>query len=168
MLVWPALVLNYFGQGALILRDGAAAVNPFYSMAPQAPLPLLVLLSTAATVIASQAVISGAFSLTREAVQLDLLPRVRVLQTSEEAKGQIFVPAANMFLFVCVVLFVLALPSSAALASAYGVAVLGTMIVHHLAGRAGGALHVELVLVARGAAVRHCSCWWRWRSSPAT
>jgi len=134
LLVWPALVLNYFGQGALILRDGAAAVNPFYSMAPQALLPLLVALSTVATVIASQAVISGAFSLTREAVQLDLLPRVRVLQTSEDAKGQIFVPAANMFLFVCVILFVLSFRSSAALASAYGVAVLGTMIVTTLLG----------------------------------
>ena len=148
VLVWPALLLNYFGQGALILRDGAAAVNPFYSMAPQALLPLLVLLSTAATVIASQAVISGAFSLTREAVQLDLLPRVRVLQTSEEAKGQIFVPAANMFLFVCVILFVLGFQSSAALASAYGVAVLGTMIVTTLLG----------TLVAR--AMWNWS-WWR-------
>ncbi len=112
MLVWPALVLNYFGQGALILRDGSAAVNPFYSLAPQMTLPLLVILSTLATVIASQAVISGSFSLTREAVQLDLLPRVRVLQTSEEAKGQIFVPAANTFLFVAVVLFVLTFRSS--------------------------------------------------------
>ena len=148
VLVWPALVLNYFGQGALILRDGAAAANPFYSMAPQALLPLLVLLATVATVIASQAVISGAFSLTREAVQLDLLPRVRVLQTSEEAKGQIFVPAANMFLFVCVVLFVLAFQSSAALASAYGVAVLGTMIVTTLLG----------ILVSR--AMWNWS-WWR-------
>ena len=114
MLVWPALVLNYFGQGALVLRDGAAAANPFYSLAPQAVLPLLVMLSTAATVIASQAVISGAFSLTREAVQLDLLPRVRVLQTSEEAKGQIFVPAANMLpVRVPWCLFVLGFGSSA-------------------------------------------------------
>jgi len=148
VLVWPALLLNYFGQGALILRDGAAASNPFYSMAPLALLPLLVLLSTVATVIASQAVISGAFSLTREAVHLDLLPRVRVLQTSEEAKGQIFVPSANTFLFVCVVLFVLGFRSSAALASAYGVAVLGTMIVTTLLG----------ILVAR--AMWKWS-WWR-------
>ncbi|HET9862782.1 MAG TPA: KUP/HAK/KT family potassium transporter [Steroidobacteraceae bacterium] len=134
LLVWPALVLNYFGQGALILRNGAAAVNPFFSLTPHATLPLLVLLATAATVVASQAVISGAYSLTREAVQLDLLPRVRVLQTSEAAKGQIFVPAANVFLFVCVVLFVLAFRSSAALASAYGVAVLGTMLCTTLLG----------------------------------
>jgi KUP system potassium uptake protein len=105
---------------------------------------LLVLLSTAATVIASQAVISGAFSLTREAVQLDLLPRVRVMQTSEEAQGQIFVPAANMFLFVCVILFVIAFRSSAALASAYGVAVMGTMFVTTILG----------ILVARS--------MWKW------
>jgi KUP system potassium uptake protein len=146
ILVWPALVLNYFGQGALILGSATPIANPFYSLAPQGTLPLLVLLSTAATVIASQAVISGAFSLTREAVQLDLLPRVRVMQTSEEAQGQIFVPAANMFLFVCVVLFVLAFRSSAALASAYGVAVMGTMFVTTLLG----------VIVAR-------SMWkWSW------
>jgi KUP system potassium uptake protein len=148
VLVWPALVLNYFGQGALILRDGAAAVNPFYTMAPQMALPFLVLLATLATVIASQAVISGAFSLTREAVQLDLLPRVRVLQTSEEAKGQIFVPAANAFLFVAVILFVLTFRSSAALASAYGVAVLGTMMVTTMLG----------IIVARG--IWNWS-WWK-------
>ena len=146
VLVWPALLLNYFGQGALVLRDGAAATNPFYLLAPQAALPLLVILSTAASVIASQAVISGAFSLTREAVQLDLLPRVRIMQTSEETKGQIYVPAANGFLFVCVCLFVLAFQSSAALTSAYGVAVLGTMICTTVLG----------VLVAR-------SMWkWSW------
>ena len=134
MLVWPALVLNYFGQGALIIHAGTAIANPFYAMVPQKLLPLLVLLATAATVIASQAVISGAFSLTREAVQLDLLPRVRVQQTSADARGQIFVPAANLFLFVSVILFVLAFRSSAALASAYGVAVMGTMFVTTLLG----------------------------------
>ena len=146
ILVWPALILNYFGQGALILSSGGAIANPFYALAPEGTLSFLVLLSTAATVIASQAVISGAFSLTREAVQLDLLPRVRVLQTSAEAKGQIFVPAANGFLFVCVILFVLAFQSSSALASAYGVAVMGTMYVTTLLG----------ILVAR-------SMWnWSW------
>jgi KUP system potassium uptake protein len=117
-------------------------------MAPQWSVYPLIALATAASVIASQAVISGAFSLTREAAQLDLLPRVRVLQTSAEAKGQIFVPAANIFLFVCVVLFVLTFRSSAALASAYGVAVLGTMICTTLLG----------VLVAR--AMWNWS-WWR-------
>jgi KUP system potassium uptake protein len=81
-LVWPALLINYFGQGALLLQSTTPIANPFYALAPQALLPALVLLSTAATVIASQATISGAFSVTREAVQLDLLPRVRVLQTS--------------------------------------------------------------------------------------
>jgi len=146
VLVWPALVLNYFGQGALVLQNGAAAVNPFYLMVPQTGLPLLVILSMAASVIASQAVISGAFSLTREAVQLDLLPRVRVLQTSEEAKGQIYVPAASGFLFVCVCLFVVVFQSSAALGSAYGVAVLGTMICTTLLG----------ILVARS------MCKWSW------
>jgi KUP system potassium uptake protein len=146
VLVWPALVLNYFGQGALILGSHGAISSPFYALAPEGTLPFLVLLSTAATVIASQAVISGAFSLTREAVQLDLLPRVRVLQTSAESKGQIFVPAANGFLFVCVILFVLAFQSSSALASAYGVAVMGTMYVTTLLG----------ILVAR-------SMWnWSW------
>ena len=87
VLVWPALLINYFGQGALLLQSTAPIANPFYALAPQALLPALVLLSTAATVIASQATISGAFSVTREAVQLDLLPRVRVLQTSAEAHG---------------------------------------------------------------------------------
>ena len=87
VLVWPALVINYFGQGALLLQSATPIANPFYALAPQALLPALVLLSTAATVIASQATISGAFSVTREAVQLDLLPRVRVLQTSAEAQG---------------------------------------------------------------------------------
>jgi KUP system potassium uptake protein len=134
VLVWPALVLNYFGQGALLLHAGTAIANPFYALVPQKLLPLLVLLATAATVIASQAVISGAYSLTREAAQLDLLPRVRVQQTSADARGQIFVPAANLFLFVCVVLFVLAFRSSAALAAAYGVAVMGTMFVTTLLG----------------------------------
>jgi KUP system potassium uptake protein len=134
LLVWPALVLNYFGQGALLIHAGTAVANPFYAMVPQNLLPVLVLLATAATVIASQAVISGAFSLTREAVQLDLLPRVRVQQTSADAHGQIFVPAANLFLFVCVILFVLTFQSSSALASAYGVAVMGTMFVTTLLG----------------------------------
>jgi KUP system potassium uptake protein len=146
MLVWPALLLNYFGQGALVIHANTAISNPFYAMVPQQLLPLLVLLATAATVIASQAVISGAYSLTREAVQLDLLPRVRVQQTSADARGQIFVPAANLFLFVCVILFVLTFRSSAALASAYGVAVMGTMFVTTLLG----------ILVAR-------SMWkWSW------
>src|SRR6185295_4135153 len=134
VLVWPALVLNYFGQGALLLSSGGSIANTFYALAPQGTLPFLVLLSTAATVIASQAVISGAFSLTREAVQLDLLPRVRVLQTSAETKGQIFVPAANLFMFVAVVMFVVGFGSSSALSAAYGASVVGTMLITTLLG----------------------------------
>jgi KUP system potassium uptake protein len=134
VLVWPALVINYFGQGAMLLGPNAAISNPFYTLAPPALLPALVLLSTMATVIASQATISGAFSVTREAVQLDLLPRVRVLQTSDVALGQIYVPAANLFMFVAVVTFVLAFGSSSALSAAYGASVVGTMIITTLLG----------------------------------
>ena len=133
-LVAPALVLNYFGQGALLLQSTVPVGNPFYALAPSGLLPALVLLSTVATVIASQATISGAFSVTREAVQLDLLPRVRVLQTSDIAKGQIYVPAANLFMFVAVVMFVLAFGSSSALSAAYGASVVGTMLVTTLLG----------------------------------
>jgi KUP system potassium uptake protein len=133
-LVWPALLINYFGQGALLLHAATPIANPFYALAPHALLPALVLLSTAATVIASQATISGAFSVTREAVQLDLLPRVRVLQTSAEAHGQIYVPAANLFMFVAVVLFVVGFGSSSALSAAYGASVVGTMLITTLLG----------------------------------
>jgi KUP system potassium uptake protein len=128
-LVWPALLLNYFGQGALILSAGAPIANPFFALAPQGMLPGLVLLATAATVIASQANISGAFSVTRQAVQLDLLPRVAILQTSADERGQIYVPAANGVMFIAVVFFVLAFGSSDALSGAYGAAVIGTMMI---------------------------------------
>lgn len=134
VLVWPALVINYFGQGALLLSSGAPVENPFYALSPQGLLPLLVLLSTAATVIASQATISGAFSVTREAVQLDLLPRVRVLQTSATTLGQIYVPSANIFMFIAVVLFVITFGSSSALSAAYGASVVGTMLITTLLG----------------------------------
>jgi KUP system potassium uptake protein len=134
VLVWPALLINYFGQGALLLQSATPIANPFYALAPQALLPALVLLSTAATVIASQATISGAFSVTREAVQLDLLPRVRVLQTSAEAHGQIYVPAANLFMLIAVVLFVIGFGSSTALSAAYGASVVGTMLITTLLG----------------------------------
>jgi KUP system potassium uptake protein len=133
ILVWPALLLNYFGQGALLLQ-AHAPVHPFFALAPQSLLPALVLLSTAATVIASQATISGAFSVTREAVQLDLLPRVRVLQTSAETHGQIYVPSANLFMFVAVVAFVMTFGSSSALSAAYGASVVGTMFITTLLG----------------------------------
>jgi KUP system potassium uptake protein len=134
VLVWPALLINYFGQGALLLQSAAPIVNPFYALAPQSLLPFLVLLSTAATVIASQATISGAFSVTREAVQLDLLPRVRVLQTSAEAQGQIYVPAANLFMLLAVVMFVVGFGSSSGLSAAYGASVVGTMLITTLLG----------------------------------
>jgi KUP system potassium uptake protein len=132
--VWPSLLLNYFGQGALALSAQGTLINPFFSMAPPALLPLFVLLSTAATVIASQATISGAFSVTRMAVQLDLLPRVTVIQTSEKAHGQIYVPAANTFMLIAAIGFVLAFRSSSALSSAYGASVVCTMFIGSILG----------------------------------
>jgi KUP system potassium uptake protein len=133
-LVWPALLLNYFGQGALMLEAQTELLNPFFALAPSSVLPLLVILATAATIIASQATISGAFSLTRQAVQLDLLPRVQILQTSPDERGQIYVPAVNLFLFLAVVSFVLVFRSSDALMAAYGAAVIGTMTITTLLG----------------------------------
>jgi len=122
-LVMPALVINYFGQGALLLADPAAVENPFYLMAPSwARLPL-VLLATAATVIASQALITAAFSVTKQTMQLGLLPRMRVVHTSVRDLGQIYVPAVNWGLYACIVLAVVLFKSSSALASAYGIAV---------------------------------------------
>jgi KUP system potassium uptake protein len=122
-LVMPALVINYFGQGALLLANPAAVENPFYLMAPAwARLPL-VFLATAATVIASQALITAAFSVTKQAMQLGLLPRMRVLHTSVRDLGQIYVPFVNWGLFVFIVLAVALFKSSSALASAYGIAV---------------------------------------------
>jgi len=128
-LVWPALLLNYFGQGALLLRTPAAVTDPLYGLVPQQFLPAMVVLATAATVIASQAVISSAFSITRQAIQLDFLPRMRVLQTSAETHGQIYVPVVNHMLMLAVALFVFAFGSSDALAAAYGAAVAGTMFI---------------------------------------
>ena len=127
-LVLPALVLNYFGQGAMLLQDPEAARNPFYLLAPGWALLPLVALSTLATVIASQAVISGAFSLTRQAIQLGYIPRMQIQHTSSHEQGQIYIPAVNWALMVGVVLLVLGFESSGALASAYGVAVTGTML----------------------------------------
>ncbi|AWY43157.1 potassium transporter Kup [Pseudomonas putida] len=128
ILVLPALVLNYFGQGALLLGDPEAARNPFYLLAPSWALIPLVALSTMATVIASQAVISGAFSLTRQAIQLGYIPRMHIRHTSSAEQGQIYIGAVNWSLMVGVVLLVLGFESSNALASAYGVAVTGTML----------------------------------------
>jgi KUP system potassium uptake protein len=128
--VFPALTLNYLGQGALILHKAASVANPFFLLAPGwAQLPL-VILATVATVIASQSVISGAFSVTGQAVQLGFLPRLTIRHTSAEEVGQIYVPGVNGMLFVAVVGLVIGFGSSAALANAYGVAVTGTFILN--------------------------------------
>src|SRR5689334_4494589 len=137
--VLPALVLNYFGQGALILRDKAAIENPFFRMAPDWGLFPLVLLSTAATVIASQAVISGAFSLSRQAIQLGLMPPLDIFQTSTRAHGQIYIPQINWLLLIAVLALVLGFQSSSGLASAYGFAVTGTMAITSVL--AGSVMH---------------------------
>jgi KUP system potassium uptake protein len=127
--VLPALVLDYFGQGALILGDKTAIENPFFRMVPDWGLFPLVLLSTAATVIASQAVISGAFSLSRQAIQLGLMPPLDLFQTSTRERGQIYIPQVNWLLLIAVLALVLGFQSSSALASAYGFAVTGTMTI---------------------------------------
>jgi KUP system potassium uptake protein len=128
-LVYPCLTLNYLGQGALLLGDPAAATNPFFLMAPEwARLPL-VLLATAATIIASQAVISGAFSVTHQAIQLGFLPRLKTDHTSAKALGQIYIPAVNWGLLAMVILLVLGFRESSRLASAYGIAVTGTRLI---------------------------------------
>ena len=126
--VMPALALNYLGQGALLMRDPAALDNPFFRLFPASWLLPVVGLATLASVIASQAVISGAFSLTKEAIQLGLLPRMQVHYTSEQAMGQVYLPAINWVLLVAVLLAVLGFESSSALASAYGIAVTITML----------------------------------------
>ena len=127
-LVFPALLLNYFGQGALLITNPEAISNPFYLLAPTWALYPLLIISTLATVIASQAVISGAFSMTRQAIQLGYCPRMSVLHTSGEEIGQVYVPAINWLLMFAVFILVLTFKSSTALASAYGLAVTGTMI----------------------------------------
>jgi len=127
--VLPALVLNYLGQGALLLHDPAAIENPFYRMAPAWAIYPLVALATAATVIASQAVISGAFSITREAIQLGYSPRMEVQHTSEKEIGQIYMPAINGALLIAVIALVFEFRSSTSLAAAYGIAVTGTMVI---------------------------------------
>jgi KUP system potassium uptake protein len=126
--VFPALLLNYFGQGALLLSHPAAIENPFYLLAPTWALYPLLILSTLATVIASQSVISGAFSLTRQAIQLGYSPRMNILHTSGDEMGQIYIPAVNWLLMVSVFILVLSFKSSTALAAAYGLAVTGTMV----------------------------------------
>ena len=128
-LVLPALLLNYFGQGALILRSPVEVAHPFFHLAPSWFLYPLVIISTAATVIASQAVISGAFSLTGQAVALDEFPRVRILQTSGAEIGQIYIPVINWLLMLCCIGLVISFRSSGGLAGAYGIAVTTTMVI---------------------------------------
>ena len=134
ILVLPCLVLNYFGQGALILNNPSYTVNPFYHLTPDWALYPMVILATLATIIASQAIISGAFSLTFQAVQLGYLPRLRILHTSEEERGQIYMPQVNWILFMATVAVVLGFQSSNNLAAAYGVAVSTTMVITTILG----------------------------------
>ena len=127
MVVLPALLLNYFGQGALLLRSPAAVSNPFYLLAPAWALVPVLVIATIAAIVASQALISGAFSLARQSIQLGYLPRMTIVQTSHEEYGQIYMPQINTALMVGTVLIVLSFRSSAALGAAYGIAVTGTM-----------------------------------------
>jgi KUP system potassium uptake protein len=128
--VLPALILNYMGQGALLFRDGASAlVSPFYNLAPDALQLPLVVLATAAAVIASQAVISGAFSVTQQAIQLGFIPRLRIEHTSASTAGQIYIPLVNWALMIMVILLVLFFRTSSNLTSAYGIAVTGAMLI---------------------------------------
>ncbi len=131
-LVLPALLINYFGQGALLLSNPAAIENPFYLLAPNWALYPLLVLSTAATVIASQAVISGAFSITQQAIQLGYSPRLRIQHTSESEIGQIYLPAINWLLLASVIVLVIGFKSSSNIAAAYGIAVTGTMLITNI------------------------------------
>ena len=133
-IVLPSLALNYFGQGALVIADPRAIENPFFLMFPEWALIPMVALATIATVIASQAVITGAYSLTRQAIQLGLMPRFEIQHTSEAHSGQIYIPKINLMLFLAVMLLVLLFRSSSALASAYGISVTGTMVVTAMMG----------------------------------
>ncbi|MBV8759907.1 MAG: potassium transporter Kup [Deltaproteobacteria bacterium] len=130
LVVFPGLILNYFGQGALYLEEGTKVTNPFYDLVSGGPFLIpMIILATMAAIIASQALISGAFSLTNQAVQLGYVPRVTVVHTSHRAEGQIYIPEVNWLLMVASVALVLAFKSSSALAAAYGIAVTGTMAI---------------------------------------
>ncbi len=155
LLVLPALTLNYLAQGSLILRSPKAVENPFFLLLPAWGQLPMVLLATVATVIASQSVISGAFSVTQQAVQLGFLPRLTIRHTSEREVGQVYAPAINLSLFATVVVIVVGFGSSAALASAYGVAVTGTFILNTILFLAVARLlwHKPKRLIALGAAV---------------
>jgi len=129
ILVGPSLVMNYFGQGALLLSKPDAIVNPFFLLAPGWALIPLLILATLATVIASQAVISGVFSLTRQAVRMGYLPPMRIIYTSDEESGQIYIPVVNWLLYFAVLIAIVSFKHSSNLASAYGIVVTGTMVI---------------------------------------
>ncbi len=143
----PGLLLNYLGQGALLLRDPSAAANPFYEMAPEWALYPLIVLSTAAAVIASQALITGAFSLTMQAVQLGFCPRLTIRHTSADARGQVYLPFVNWALMLSCIALVLGFTSSSNLAAAYGVSITSTMLI----------TTILFYVIAR----------WRWKWNPA-
>ena len=128
-MVLPALLINYFGQGALVLREPASVANPFYLLAPKAFLIPLLIIATSAAIVASQALISGAFSLTQQAVQLGYSPRVTIVHTSKEQAGQIYIPEVNKLMMIGTLLLVLGFRTSTALGAAYGPAVTGTMAI---------------------------------------
>jgi KUP system potassium uptake protein len=130
--VLPALLINYFGQGALLLANPEAVQNPFYLLAPDWALYPLVILSTVATIIASQAVISGAFSITQQAIQLGYTPRLEIQHTSDREIGQIYLPAINWLLLIAIIGLVIGFQTSSNLAAAYGIAVTGTMLITNL------------------------------------
>jgi KUP system potassium uptake protein len=129
VLVFPSLMLNYFGQGALLLTNPAAAVNPFFMLAPSWSVFPLVILATFAAIIASQALILGAYSLTMQAIQMGLFPRLIIRHTSRDARGQIYMPQVNWMLMIACVGLVIGFESSGPLAGAYGIAVSMTMII---------------------------------------
>ena len=156
VVVFPALVLNYLGQGSLILRDPAAAANPFFELVPRSLLLPMVLLATIATVIASQAVISGAFSLARQATRLGYLPSLEIRHTSTSDPGQVYVPLVNAMLLLGVLLLVATFESSARLAAAYGIAVTGTMLITGVlffTRVLGRARHHRVLILAGAAAI---------------
>ena len=123
IMVWPALALNYLGQGALVISDPSAVEHPFFKMVPQALLVPMIILATAATIIASQAMITGVFSLTQQAVQLGYLPRLKIIHTNPDVRGQIYMPQVNFLLMVCCIALVIGFKTSSNLASAYGLSV---------------------------------------------
>jgi KUP system potassium uptake protein len=129
LIVFPALLLNYFGQGALLIADPKAIDNPFYRLAPDWALIPFIILASTATVIASQAVISGVFSITSQAVQLGYIPRLRIKHTSNKEHGEVYLSKINLFLFLGVVLLILGFKNSENLSHAYGISVTGAMLV---------------------------------------